>query len=228
MHARRSGGDRLDVVDAFRRLEDRVDEDRLLQPVARLQQRQILVDEGDVPGALDLRQHDDVELVADLADEPRHVVEEPRRVERIDARPQAGRAEVGRARHGDEALARRRLRFDRDRVLEVAEHDVDLRGQLADLGAQLVDVRRHEMDHALDARGRFAQRPRRADRQRLVELARNSHRRIAACRGGAESIGPIAGPATSPTAAGGSTLVGPALSRRARPRRSAPTTGRRG
>ncbi len=160
-----------------------MDEDRLLQPVASLQQRQILVDEGDVPGALDLRQHDDVELVADLADEPRHVVEEPRRVERVDTRPQAGRAEVGRARHGDEALARRRLRFDRDRVLEVAEHDVDLRGQLADLGAQLVDVRRHEMDHALDARGRFAQRLRRADRQGFVKLARNSHRRIAMSSG---------------------------------------------
>ena len=87
MHARRSGGDRLDVVDAFRRLEDRVDEDRLLQPVASLQQRQILVDERDVPRALDLWQHDDVELVADLADEPRHVVEEPRRVERIDSHP---------------------------------------------------------------------------------------------------------------------------------------------
>ena len=186
-------GDRLDVVDAFRRLEDRVDEYRLLQPVANFQQRQILVDEGDVPGALDLRQHDDVEFVADFADEPRHVVEEPRRVERVDARPQAGRTEVGRARHGDEALARRRLRFDRDRVLEVAEHDVDLRGQRADLGAQLVDVRRHEMDHALDARGRLAQRSRRADRQRFVKLTRNSHRRIAASRVDAESIGPIGG-----------------------------------
>ncbi len=77
MHAGRGGGDRLDVVDALRRLEDRVDEDRLLQPVPRLEQRKILVDEMDVPVPLDLGDHHDVKLVADLADEPRHVVEEP-------------------------------------------------------------------------------------------------------------------------------------------------------
>ena len=69
VHPRRSGGDRFDVVDALRRLEDRVDEDRFLQPVPRLEQRQILVDEMDVPVALDLGDHHDVELVADLADE---------------------------------------------------------------------------------------------------------------------------------------------------------------
>ena len=64
-----------------------MDEDRLLQAVPRLEQREILVDEMDVPVALDLGDHHDVELVADLADEPRHVVEKPGRVQRVDARP---------------------------------------------------------------------------------------------------------------------------------------------
>ena len=54
------------------------------------------------------------------------------------------------ARHGDEAGARGLLLVGRDRVLEVAEHDVDLSGDVLDLGADLLVVRRHEMDHALE------------------------------------------------------------------------------
>jgi hypothetical protein len=53
------------------------------------------VDVVDVLGALDLRDHDDVELVADLGDEGREVVEHPRRVEAVDPRPELGVAEVG-------------------------------------------------------------------------------------------------------------------------------------
>ena len=56
-------------------------------PCARFEQREILVDEMDVPGALDLGNHHDVELVADLADDARQVVEKPRRIQRIDAHP---------------------------------------------------------------------------------------------------------------------------------------------
>src|SRR5262249_35093101 len=48
----------------------------------------------DVPGSLDLRQHDHVELCADRADDLDHVVEHPRRIERIDPRPQTGCAEI--------------------------------------------------------------------------------------------------------------------------------------
>ena len=87
LHAGRSGGDVSDIVDALRGLQDRVHENRALEAVARLEQGQILVDEMDVPVALDLGDHHHVELVADLADEPRHVVEEPGRIQRIDARP---------------------------------------------------------------------------------------------------------------------------------------------
>ena len=87
MHARRRRRDRSDIVDALRGLEDRVDKDRLFEPVPRLEQRQILVDEMDVPVALDFRDHHDVEPVANLAHEPRHVAEKPGRVQRIDAHP---------------------------------------------------------------------------------------------------------------------------------------------
>ena len=59
----------------------------LLQAVPRLEQRQVLVDEMNVPVALDLGDHHDVELVADFADESRHVVEKPGRVQRVDPRP---------------------------------------------------------------------------------------------------------------------------------------------
>ena len=73
-----------------------------------------------------------------------------RAVEAVDARPQAGRAEIGVARHRDEALARRFLLVGGDGVLEVAQHDVDLSGDVLDLGADFLVVRRHEMDHALE------------------------------------------------------------------------------
>ena len=83
-----------DIVDALRRLQDRMHEDRLLHAMARLQQGQVLVDEMNVPGPLDLRDHHHVELVADLGDDAGEVVEQPRRVQRIDAHPEAGGAEI--------------------------------------------------------------------------------------------------------------------------------------
>ena len=152
-----------------------MDEDRLAQLVARLQQRQMLVDEMNVPGPLDLRNHHDVELVADLGDDAGEVVEQPRRIQRVDAHPEAGRAEIDGLRHRDEALARRFLGLDRNRILEIAEHDVDLRGEFADLGAHLLVVRRHEMDHALQPRRQFAERRRRADGERLEKFPRRFH-----------------------------------------------------
>ena len=67
------------------------------------------------------------------------------------------------------------LGIGRNRVLEIAEHHVDLRDQLRHLGAYLLDVRRHEMDHALELDRKLAQRRRRADRERLEEVARELH-----------------------------------------------------
>ncbi len=54
-------------------------------------------------GALDLRQHHDVEFLADRADDLGDVVERPGRVQRVDAGPEAGRAELRALPHLDEA-----------------------------------------------------------------------------------------------------------------------------
>ncbi len=59
-------------------------------------------------------------------------------------------------RHLDEAGARRLLGVGGDRVLQVAEHHVDFADQLRHLGADLLDVRGHEVDHALEAHGKLA------------------------------------------------------------------------
>ena len=57
------------------------------------------------------------------------VVEHPRRVERVHARPQRGAAEVDLAADPHEPLARGLLAVDRDGVLEVAEQDVGRRAR---------------------------------------------------------------------------------------------------
>ncbi len=169
VHPRRGRRDRLDIVDALRGLENGVDQDRPLDGVAGFELGQKLVEIMNVPGALDLGQHDDVELVADRGDNVGNVVERPGRVERVDARPQPGGAELGRLGHGDEAFARGLLGVGRDRVLEIAEHHVDLAHQLRHLGGDLLDVRRHEMDHALKLDRQLAQGRRRADGEGLIE-----------------------------------------------------------
>ena len=97
-----------------------------LMLMARLQLREQLVEIVDVPGAVDLGQHDDVELVADRADDFGHVIERPGRIERVDAGPQAGGAEIGGLGHGDEAVAGGLLGVDRNGVFQIAQHHVDL------------------------------------------------------------------------------------------------------
>ena len=66
-----AAGDLLEVGDALGGLEHAVDQDRALEPGLRLELREQAVDVVDVPRALDLRDHDHLELVADLADELR-------------------------------------------------------------------------------------------------------------------------------------------------------------
>ena len=61
-------------------------------------------------------------------------------------------------------------------VLEIAEHHVDLMHQLGHPRAHLLDMRRHEMDHALELQRQFAQRRRRPDREGFKEIARQFHR----------------------------------------------------
>ena len=175
MQTRRGGGDLGHVVDALRGLQNGVNQNRFLNGVARLQLGQVLVDEMNVPRPFDFRQHDDVELVADLADQSRHVVEKPRRIQSVYARPETRRAEISGARHRDQAFARRDLRFDRDRVFQIAENHVDPSRQFVGLGADLFIVRRHEMDHPLEPHRQFAVRGGRANGERLEELARGFH-----------------------------------------------------
>ena len=140
--------------------------------VLRFEQRQILVDEVDVPRAFDLGNHDHVQLVADRLDQLRHVVEEPGAVQRVDANPQGGVAEIGRAGDLDKAGPCRFLGIDRNRVFQIAAQHVDLLGGDRDLGADLLDVRRKEMDHPLRPHRQFTQRLRCADGQRFVEVNR--------------------------------------------------------
>ena len=84
------------------------------------------VDVVDVPRPLDLRDHDHLELVADLGDELGEVVEHPGAVEAVDPRPELGVAEVGLLADPDQPFPRRDLAVDGDRVLEVPEQDVGL------------------------------------------------------------------------------------------------------
>ena len=90
VHARRGGRDRGDIVDALGGFQDGMDQDRLLDRVLGLKLGEKLVEIMDVPFAFDLRQHDDVELVADGGDDLGNVVEHPWRIERVDAGPQSG------------------------------------------------------------------------------------------------------------------------------------------
>ena len=77
VHARTRPGDRLDVVDAFGRLQDGVDQDRLAQGMLGLELCQQLVQIVDVPRPLDLGQHDDFELGTGRRHDLENVVECP-------------------------------------------------------------------------------------------------------------------------------------------------------
>src|SRR6185436_17857252 len=101
LHPGAGGGDLLHVGDTERRLEDGVDEQRAADPGPGFQLGQEAVHEVDVPGPLDLGDHDDVELVADLAHHLGQVVEHPGRVEAVDPGPQLGVTQVHLPAHPD-------------------------------------------------------------------------------------------------------------------------------
>jgi hypothetical protein len=134
-----------------------------------------LIEIMDVPGAFHLRQHDDVELLADRGDDLLNVVEHPGRVERVDARPQSGLAEIATLGHGDETRACCRFGVGGNGVLEIAEHHVDLMHEFRHPRAHLLDMRRHEMNHALQPQRQVAQRRRRPDGEGFKEIARQFH-----------------------------------------------------
>ena len=101
-----------------------------------------------------------------LADHAQHVVEEPRAVERVDARPELGRAEVHLVRDLHQPFARRDLVLDLDRVLEVREQDVHLLRDVRDLRRHARVRRIEEVDHARRAHRDVVPGLRRADRER--------------------------------------------------------------
>ncbi len=175
VHPRACGRDLGDVLDALSGFQQGMDEDRLGDLVASLKQREVLVDEVDVPRTLDFGDHDDVELVADRADDLAHIVEKPRAVQCVDPGPQAGVAEVGSAGNFDEPGSCRLLGLRRDGIFEIAEQNVDLFGHVRHPRADLLQMRREEMDHPLRPDRELAHRLRRPDRQRLVELDRQFH-----------------------------------------------------
>ena len=175
LHPGARGRDLLQVDHAERGLEDRVDQQRRLQLRLRLELGQQAVDVVDVPGPLDLRDHDHLELVADLGDELGEVVEAPGTLELVHPGPELGVAEVDLPGDLDQALAGRDLPVDRDGVLEVAEQDVGLLDHVRDLGAHLLVGRVEEMDHPRGLEGDLVRRFRRPDRQRLEEVSWVSH-----------------------------------------------------
>ncbi len=129
----------------------------------------------DVPRALDFGQHDHIELLPDGGDDLTNVVEHPRRIERVDPGPQAGLAVVATLRHGYEAASRSLLGVGRDRILQVAEHHVDLMHQFRHFGADLLDMRRDKVDHPLEPQRQVTHRRWRADRERLKKVTRQLH-----------------------------------------------------
>ena len=83
-------------------------------------------------------------------------------------------------------LARRALGLDGHAVLEITEHNIDFARERRRPRAEFFDMWRHEMDHALEAHGHFAQWVGRALRQRLEEFSRMSHA-LSSPRAGADA-----------------------------------------
>ncbi len=152
-----------------------MDQDRAPDARTRLELGQQAIDVVDVPGALDLRHHDHVELVADLRDERRQVVEHPGRLERVDACPELRRPEVDLLADGDQAGARGLLVVDRDGILEVAEQDVRLLRDIGQLGPHLLVARVEEVDHPRGWERDLRERVRGAGCERLEEVTGMSH-----------------------------------------------------
>lgn len=138
--AGRCRGDRFGVDDAARGLDDQHQLERPgLEPRRTLARLDVRGDRLHVPGRLGLRQHDAIEPRPDHRVE---IVAPERRVDTVDAHVAAGAARP--AQRLDRERTRVRLLRERDRVLEIENHDIgaDLEG-LA--GAAHVIGRRKEI-----------------------------------------------------------------------------------
>ena len=153
------------------------------EPALRLELREQPIDVVDVPGAFDLRDHDHVELVADLADDGRQVVEEPGAVEAVHPRPELGRPKsVSRAIFTSPSRAAT-LFSTSIASSRFASRMSHLLGDLRHLRRHARIARVEEVDHPRGAEGNLAQRLGRADAERLGEVSRVAHGRAPAVRG---------------------------------------------
>ena len=175
LHARARAGDLLEIGHPLSRLEHGVHEDRPLQAGLGLELGEQAIDVVDVPRALDLGDHHDLELVADVRHQFGDVVEHPWRGELVDAGPKSGFAEVHLAPDADQARARGLLFVHRHRVLEIAQQDVDLGRELGSLGDHFLVGEVHEVDHPRGLERDLARGLRRVDGQGLVEVAGAAH-----------------------------------------------------
>ena len=176
LHAGRRRADLLDVGDAAGRLEDRVHEDRPVEPGLRLELGEEAVDVVDVLGPLDLRDHDHVELVADLGD----------RGDRGRRGPTASRASSP----GSRTACRRSRRSCRPRRSPARAASLSLAGtpssrlarRTSTVGARsgsfadhLRVRRREEVDHPRRPERDLADRVGGADGQRAEEVLGGAH-----------------------------------------------------
>ena len=79
----------------------------------------------DVFGTLDLWDHDDVELVANLGDRRNDVVETPRGIERVHTSPKLGLSELNGLTDVHQTSARCFFVRSRNAIFKIAEQDVD-------------------------------------------------------------------------------------------------------
>jgi hypothetical protein len=175
LHARAGGGDLLDVDDSLGGLEQSVDQDRAIEAGLGLELGEQAVDVVDVPGALDLWHHHDLELLADLGDQGGEVIEHPGALQRVDPGPERGLAKIGLLCRLDQALAGGLLAVDRNRVLEVAEQDVGFFCDGGGLFDHLLVGEVEEVDHSRGLDGDLAQWLGGTDRLRLEEVSGVSH-----------------------------------------------------
>ena len=121
---------------------------RFFQSGPRFELCEQLIGKVDVPSPLNFWQHDNVDFVAHLGHDACDVVEEPRAIEAIDTRPQLGITKVIVTCYVDKAITCRFFVFDCDRVLKVAQQDInffcDARGLLHH--ARITGIK--EMNHA--------------------------------------------------------------------------------
>jgi hypothetical protein len=123
LHPRRRPGDRIDLDEALRVFDLRLDPDATLVEANRLfDLRKQQVEPLDLSGVLHLRQHDAVEVLAGTFDDLDDVAVGPLRREVVDAYDAGLAGPAPRVEGRDDVLARLLLRERGDGVLEVEKH----------------------------------------------------------------------------------------------------------